>query len=308
MRYDTMEVREQDYSFPRDPTMTVRDPDSPDTRQRRAIQKALTTAKKQDGKVRKIKEMLAYRQQQWEVFSKKMKTNFLKQERQFHEDMDKLNAELTQAQAQGKEAAALMQRLASGQTDMEEDEPVLPDTAWETLLNASAPDPDSYPEEALRAARQVRIAGTRAPPEAAAPVHPSGTAHRGAEPTPPPTSSSLYAAEPPAGVPYQASPSGHVRRVATSPCLHKNTVSPKQPRESVKKHTKPEPALASGPSLSDKLTERRAKELAQAFAAPTEGAPAAASDRGGANPEAGRPPGLTVQLDDDEDEEIQQLS
>ena len=157
MRYDTMEVREQDYSFPRDPTMTVRDPDSPDTRQRRAIQKALTTAKKQDGKVRKIKEMLAYRQQQWEVFSKKMKTNFLKQERQFHEDMDKLNAELTQAQAQGKEAAALMQRLASGQTDMEEDEPVLPDTAWETLLNASAPDPDSYLEEALRAAGRYAL-------------------------------------------------------------------------------------------------------------------------------------------------------
>ena len=192
-------------------------------------------------------ELLAYKQQQWEVFAKQMKSNFLKQEQQFQADIDKLREELATAQANGREAAALMQRLASGQVDMEEEVVELPESSRESLLSAGPPAAEGFLQDDLRAASQVRL-GARmpAPPQETAPMM-SGLPAEGG-PTAPTTTvpgpTSLNAAyvtqEPNAETgPYQASPSAHVRRVTTSPRPPRTGTSPKVPREPIKRLLKP---------------------------------------------------------------------
>ena len=188
-----------------------------------------------------------------------MKSNFLKQEQQFQADIDKLREELATAQANGREAAALMQRLASGQVDMEEEVVELPESSRESLLSAGPPAAEGFLQDDLRAASQVRL-GARmpAPPQETAPMMSGLPAEGGptATTTTVPGPTSLNAAyvtqEPNAETgPYQASPSAHVGRVTTSPRPPRTGTSPKVPREPIKRLLKPEPAHPEGPSLSD---------------------------------------------------------
>ncbi|CAE7258117.1 unnamed protein product [Symbiodinium sp. CCMP2592] len=70
-----------------------------------AVQRALTATRKADQKIRKLQEDKERRQLQWDQFAKEQAANFVKQKRQFADDMTRLDTELLQAAEAGNAAA-----------------------------------------------------------------------------------------------------------------------------------------------------------------------------------------------------------
>ena len=112
---------------------------------RRQVQKALTTSKRCDTKIRKLLETKETRKIQWQAWRDRMKASFLKQQQQFEKDQEDLDAEVASLQAQGEEAAQSMQQLVlhgpqAMETENNGEKP--PDTgAWEELIRQEGPDP-----------------------------------------------------------------------------------------------------------------------------------------------------------------------
>ena len=75
------------------------------------VQKALTTARKADQRVRRLRQELTQRREQWSVYARRMKQTFTQQEAQYHADLKRLEGELAEATAAGQEAAAAMQDI-----------------------------------------------------------------------------------------------------------------------------------------------------------------------------------------------------
>eukprot|EP00439_Symbiodinium_sp_Y106_P055375 s474_g7.t1 len=79
---------------------------------RREIQKALSNARKSDLKVRRLREERRVKEEQWRIFQKEAKEEFLKERKRFETALQRIEGEITTATKSGQEASLLVQNLA----------------------------------------------------------------------------------------------------------------------------------------------------------------------------------------------------
>ncbi|OLQ14020.1 hypothetical protein AK812_SmicGene1973 [Symbiodinium microadriaticum] len=109
LRYDQVELRHQ-------PALETEreDAGSGKTAYLTAIQKAVTVARKQDVRLRKINEEKTARQKLWQQYVEDTKRKFAKQKREFEADMQRLESERQTTLEQGQMAEAAWEALWKG--------------------------------------------------------------------------------------------------------------------------------------------------------------------------------------------------
>ena len=119
------------------------------------IQRALTNAKKQDTRVRKLAEEQQKRRQQFAQYEADVKAKFATQKKNFLADMERLAAEQAAAVEAGQTAAAQVKALVAGKAPT----PAAPaiterEAAWKELWASvqDEPRPTGFLREALSAA------------------------------------------------------------------------------------------------------------------------------------------------------------
>ncbi|OLP83085.1 hypothetical protein AK812_SmicGene36199 [Symbiodinium microadriaticum] len=128
VRYDQVELREQ----PQADQQAIVGP----TGYLSAMQKALTAAKKQDLRLRKITEQKERRRKQWLQYEEDTKKSYAKQKQQYDIDQQKLDAEYAEAVEAGNLAASQCQAIALNRTTSAEtgtDEALPIHEAWNAL-------------------------------------------------------------------------------------------------------------------------------------------------------------------------------
>ena len=128
VRYDQVELREQ----PQADQQAIVGP----TGYLSAMQKALTAAKKQDLRLRKIAEQKERRRKQWLQYEEDTKKSYAKQKQQYDIDQQKLDAEYAEAVEAGNLAASQCQAIALNRTTSAEtgtDEALPIHEAWNAL-------------------------------------------------------------------------------------------------------------------------------------------------------------------------------
>ncbi|CAE7244995.1 hypothetical protein AK812_SmicGene8628 [Symbiodinium microadriaticum] len=153
MRYDQMEVSQApDYggggSEDAAPTF------------HQALQKSLTTARKLDGRLRKIASEKDRRHQQWKKYEDQAKKTFLKNRKSYEADIAKLDKEAQETVEAGQLAAAQVKALAiQGTAPAPTAEPMEVEAAWEMLWrNTEAPPSGaSFLQEALDASANFGV-------------------------------------------------------------------------------------------------------------------------------------------------------
>ena len=130
----------------------------------RAVQKALTAAKKADIKLRKLQEERVRREAQWAAYSKSTKAKFLAQRQQFLKDLERIQSEMDAVTESGQEASANVKHLVdnglpAAATQMDEE------SHWETLLaQEEEQQPAGFLQEAMRAVGANNPRGQEAAP------------------------------------------------------------------------------------------------------------------------------------------------
>ncbi|CAE7236988.1 CFDP2 [Symbiodinium sp. KB8] len=272
-RYDQMPVQTEHASSSTDGTdvrMDAWDASSSGTALMQAIQKTLTSGRKAEGKVRRLREEIARRDAQWQAYVKSLKVKYSNQKKLHSTDIQKLRQDLQQATDHSQAAAQQVIQLVNGGLQPEPQESAVDDEGWEDLVASAEPpaNPGDFMQAALLAARAMQQAGragagtdsARNPMQDARVVH----GPPGGEP------GATYAAPPPglteAGLPehpYQLSPSTGTIMPATSPNA-KGRAAPKDAqRRGVKYRAPPSSGLAPGPSLGQKLVDKREAILQQ---------------------------------------------
>ncbi|OLQ07331.1 hypothetical protein AK812_SmicGene9274 [Symbiodinium microadriaticum] len=152
-----------------DGTLAVRDTGE---QLRRQVQRALTTSKRCETKMRKLAETKETRQIQWKAWKEQLKASFLKQQQQFEKDQAALETEIATLRSQGEDAAKSMQQLVlHGPAAMELDasvEAAADGGAWDALMSSSAsevPVTDFMRQAYALAQMAVQRQGSLCPPE-----------------------------------------------------------------------------------------------------------------------------------------------
>ena len=120
-----------------------------------AVQKAVTTARKHDIRLRKINEEKTSRQRLWQQYVETTKRKFAKQKREYEMDMQKLEADREAALEAGQLAAAQVKAIVVGQKRPEpRTAPLEAEEAWESLWRGveAAPSGATFLDEAIAAA------------------------------------------------------------------------------------------------------------------------------------------------------------
>ena len=272
-RYDQMPVQTEHASSSTDGTdvrMDAWDASSSGTALMQAIQKTLTSGRKAEGKVRRLREEIARRDAQWQAYVKSLKVKYSNQKKLHSTDIQKLRQDLQQATDHSQAAAQQVIQLVNGGLQPEPQESAVDDEGWEDLVASAEPpaNPGDFMQAALLAARAMQQAGragagtdsARNPMQDARVVH----GPPGGEP------GATYAAPPPglteAGLPehpYQLSPSTGTIMPATSPNAQGRAAPKDAQRRGVKYRAPPSSGLAPGPSLGQKLVDKREAILQQ---------------------------------------------
>ena len=137
----------------------------------RDLQRALTTCRKADGRLRKLQEQRATKDLQWQQFQRDVKANYLAQKKQYQRDIETLAQDLTAAMEASRVAVAAVQSLAAGQEPVSQPACVVgppqatqeAEDAWSQLMGASegahhpsSPEaPDSVLALALKEAHEL---------------------------------------------------------------------------------------------------------------------------------------------------------
>ncbi|CAE7947537.1 TNXB [Symbiodinium sp. KB8] len=120
-----------------------------------AVQKAVTAARKQDVRLRKINEEKAARQKLWQQYVENTKRKFAKQKQEYEMDIQRLEADRVAALEAGQMAAAQVKAIVVGQQRPETRQPPLEaEEAWASLWNSveAAPSGATFLDEAIAAA------------------------------------------------------------------------------------------------------------------------------------------------------------
>ena len=163
LRYDSISVDEQ-------PNLAITSSDTSGVSEfMRQVQRSLTTSQRCDTRIRKLQESKAKRQAQWQAYQLKMQADFIKQKKQFHNDMAKIEKDIVALTDQGQSAASHMQALVAGGTAaMEVEGPTAEDMEdWQTLIHKAeeVPQGADFLRIAMEGAAQLRRSGPP-PPQA----------------------------------------------------------------------------------------------------------------------------------------------
>ena len=139
------------------------------------IQRALTLARKADGKVRKLKEEEELRRAQWKQYVLVMRNAFNKQHKQFEADLRRIGEERTNAASQGQAAAQSVTMIALRGTQMQVAEENPGPDAWDEMMISAEEqqmEPQGFLASAMQAAQLAQAPPTQsrllaAPPAAA---------------------------------------------------------------------------------------------------------------------------------------------
>ncbi|CAE7247667.1 unnamed protein product, partial [Symbiodinium sp. CCMP2456] len=129
--------------------------------QTQAVQRALTIARKADAKIRRLRSEVDVRKQQWEKFIVEQKQNFVRQKRQFGDDISKLEHEIQQATAAGHEAAERMKAIVLQGVEAVRQQEVAMETEddeWDRLMQEEEAStvPSGFLQEAYSAAQRLQ--------------------------------------------------------------------------------------------------------------------------------------------------------
>ena len=86
-----------------------------------AVQKAVNAARKATARVARLEEEVARKKQQWTAFKEQMKITLLQQKEQFEKDVLRIEKEITEAQAQSRDAEQRLKAVVAGEVQMAED-------------------------------------------------------------------------------------------------------------------------------------------------------------------------------------------
>ena len=111
IRYDQVEVPDGKGAPATPPQQEIPEAGIGDSSFRKELQRCLTSATRADAKVRKIKEDLAKKKKQFAAYEQYMMNAFYKQKAAHEKDMQRLEQDIHNATAQGKEAAEQVQVL-----------------------------------------------------------------------------------------------------------------------------------------------------------------------------------------------------
>ncbi|OLQ12822.1 hypothetical protein AK812_SmicGene3236 [Symbiodinium microadriaticum] len=173
LRYDQVAVKEQaDYGMTEIPE---REPSF-----HQALQKTLTTARKLDGKLRKIAAEKERRQKQWKKYEDGIRKSFAKQKKNFEADIARLDQEAQDTLEAGHMASAQVKAIAiKGVAPPPASEAMEVDAAWESLWKRVEEPPSgaSFLQEAVAAAQSGLGGAVSACPGAGdVPRHSAGSA------------------------------------------------------------------------------------------------------------------------------------
>ena len=228
-----------------------------------AIQKALTSSRKADARMRRLKEEKERREKQWQQWASEHKAAYFRQLKEFEADVARVTEEMNAAAVAGRTAADKITQLVAHGLPTEEAGPSgeAEDNSWEQFLGHDhdmEPQEGGYYQEALAATRFLR-------PTPAAPSPPvlqirpeilqqlllSVGGHLGSQPGPPPLTEGL----PPPG-------QGFVQTYAADSSGHQGHVPPDGPTMPSMPGDKPDmdmPPPVYGPLLGPK--DRRSSPL-----------------------------------------------
>ncbi|CAE7844688.1 unnamed protein product, partial [Symbiodinium microadriaticum] len=131
------------------------------------IQRIVTTARKADGRVRRLMDERSRREAQWKEFERKSRSDFLEEKHKYVADLQKLEDDIEAAKKQGVDASTEVQQLVA--TGMRAREAPLSAEApddWDTLLTAEGAEaPSGFLQDALAAAERARGNGPPLPRE-----------------------------------------------------------------------------------------------------------------------------------------------
>ena len=125
-----------------------------------AIQRSLTSARKADGRMRRLQDEKQRRQQQWDQWVKEQKINYHKQRKQFEADITKIDQDLAQTAEAGSTAAANVKNIIlqgvdnlSQQRDQQEPD----DGDWDRMMQEDMiVETAGFYKEAVQAARTLQ--------------------------------------------------------------------------------------------------------------------------------------------------------
>ena len=162
LRYDSINVDEQ-------PALAITSSDTSGVSEfMRQVQRSLTTSQRCDTRIRKLQENKTKRQAQWQAYQLKMQSDFIKQKKQFHNDMAKIEQDILALNDQGQSAASHMQALVAGGTAaMEVEGPTAEDMGeWQALIHRAeeVPQGADFLRIAMEGAAQLRRSGPPPPP------------------------------------------------------------------------------------------------------------------------------------------------
>ena len=125
-----------------------------------AVQRELTSARKADARLRRLTSERDLRARQWEQFKLDQKKNFVKQKRQFQEDIERLDAEMQMTAEQGRAAAERMKLIVLHGVEAArapEPAPEADEMEWEQMVaeETAATAPASFLQEAFMTAQAI---------------------------------------------------------------------------------------------------------------------------------------------------------
>ena len=129
------------------------------------LQRAAKTARKAEGRVKRIQAEKAEKQLQWKSWEQELRRTFAKERARFVEAIAKLDGEMMDALQQQSDARAKLRSVAAGEFGRKEEEPVDLASAEFDALMAGSPNPwdgDMAQDAILKRALEETMATTRA--------------------------------------------------------------------------------------------------------------------------------------------------
>ena len=126
------------------------------------LQRCVNLARKAEQKVTGLQKQIQTKQQQWESFQAEIKQTFLKEQGRFHQDLHRLNVELSAAEASQAEARAVVRSAARGESIMDPQAESDKDQQWlqqvQSWEQAGGPQEELPTDAVLRRALEAATA------------------------------------------------------------------------------------------------------------------------------------------------------
>ena len=142
----------------------------------REVQKNLSAARRADTRVRKLGEEKVTRGAKWEKWAREAKEKFLRQRRQYEEDLARIDEAIASTTQEGQKAAQMVQNLvAHGMAAKQQQQPAEAEALWDSMVAEpeDATMESGFMRDALLAAARAgahvpQQTGAMATPDAAA--------------------------------------------------------------------------------------------------------------------------------------------